>query len=91
MEYDRKEQLIDEGIWNHFYRELPDELRFSDMFLSELIIVVTIADQFLLVLVVCERTIISRLDGDPNRALCVAWVHSPECVSSEDVFAGKLR
>ena len=31
MEYDRKEQLIDEGIWNHFYRELPDK-RFSDMF-----------------------------------------------------------
>ena len=85
MEYDRKEQLIDEGIWNHFYRELPDK-RFSDMFFSELIRVVTIADQFLLLPVVCERTIISRLDGDPNRALYVAWVHLSECVSSEDVL-----
>ena len=45
---------------------------FLTCFFSELIRVVTIADQFLLLPVVCERTIISRLDGDPNRALYVA-------------------
>ena len=57
------------------------------MFLTgELIRVVTIADQFLLVHVVCERTIVRRLDGDPNRVLCVALVHSPECVLFEDVL-----
>ena len=55
MQYDRKEQLIDEE------REWPDKWRFSDMFFSELIRVLTTVDQFLLLPVVCERTIASRI------------------------------